>query len=360
MSQPKQFISTLARQRLPPPPEEARVNDRYPQGKQRAKEGKPNVRRAAVACIIRRKSTSTSAISTATTSTGRNNDNDTLEVLLIKRATRRGDPWSGDVAFPGGHVETGETDVEAAVRETMEEIGLDLSDEAKFEYLTDLPKQRMNTQKGAMEVFPHIFLDITSDNTGGDTNNNKEHSFTLSVDEVEVVWWANFTDMMDRKHHSFMPYDIHERFLNRLKIQKPSMYYITCGVLKLIHVSAAKFPCIQVPSPKSPTPATASTTGDARDRPQLFLWGMTYFVILDLCKKGNEPMNWTTNSGANSIMFDNTAFQHLYRGSYAMYSSFFRNNRMLVSFLLASILYIAVLYVSIPMLVFRYHFLSHY
>ena len=49
-----------------------------------------------------------------------------LEMLFIRRAEREGDLWSGHVAFPGGRVEAGEGNEEAAVRETIEEVGLDL------------------------------------------------------------------------------------------------------------------------------------------------------------------------------------------------------------------------------------------
>ena len=49
------------------------------------------------------------------------------EVLLIRRAEHPGDPWSGHMAFPGGHVEADETPLAAAHRETLEEVGLDLS-----------------------------------------------------------------------------------------------------------------------------------------------------------------------------------------------------------------------------------------
>jgi 8-oxo-dGTP pyrophosphatase MutT (NUDIX family) len=51
---------------------------------------------------------------------------DRCQLLLIKRAKREGDPWSGDIALPGGHVELEEDDFQAVCRETQEEIGLDL------------------------------------------------------------------------------------------------------------------------------------------------------------------------------------------------------------------------------------------
>ncbi|MEP7049669.1 MAG: CoA pyrophosphatase [Pseudomonadota bacterium] len=50
-----------------------------------------------------------------------------LEVLLIERAERMGDPWSGHMALPGGHMDPTDADLAAtAERETWEEVGLDL------------------------------------------------------------------------------------------------------------------------------------------------------------------------------------------------------------------------------------------
>lgn len=53
------------------------------------------------------------------------------ELLLIRRAERAGDPWSGQMALPGGRHEEGDPDLAAtAVREVQEEVGLSLSDDA--------------------------------------------------------------------------------------------------------------------------------------------------------------------------------------------------------------------------------------
>lgn len=52
-----------------------------------------------------------------------------LQILFIKRARRIGDRWSGDIAFPGGKHDFNldrNDDYRTAVRETKEEIGLDL------------------------------------------------------------------------------------------------------------------------------------------------------------------------------------------------------------------------------------------
>ena len=53
---------------------------------------------------------------------------DALELLFIKRAEWAGDPWSGQVAFPGGRHEPHDPDLlTTSVRETQEETGIDLA-----------------------------------------------------------------------------------------------------------------------------------------------------------------------------------------------------------------------------------------
>lgn len=66
-------------------------------------------RKAAVAAILRRGALDT-------------------ELLLIRRAERDGDPWSGHIALPGGHQAPEDADLVAtARRETYEEVGLELA-----------------------------------------------------------------------------------------------------------------------------------------------------------------------------------------------------------------------------------------
>ena len=71
------------------------------------------VRRAAVAIIFRASA-----------------EDGSPELLFIKRADYPGDPWSGQVAFPGGREEPGDASLtETASRETREETGIDLERE---------------------------------------------------------------------------------------------------------------------------------------------------------------------------------------------------------------------------------------
>lgn len=54
------------------------------------------------------------------------------EVLLLRRAERAGDRWSGQIGLPGGHADPADPDLLAtALREAREEVGLDLARDAR-------------------------------------------------------------------------------------------------------------------------------------------------------------------------------------------------------------------------------------
>lgn len=62
-----------------------------------------------------------------------------LEALFIRRAEHDGDPWSGDLAFPGGRLDPGDADAQAAAeRESREELSLDLSGARRLGRISDV------------------------------------------------------------------------------------------------------------------------------------------------------------------------------------------------------------------------------
>ncbi|NIP82698.1 MAG: NUDIX domain-containing protein [Gemmatimonadetes bacterium] len=64
---------------------------------------------------------------------------DPLELLLIERAEKEGDPWSGHMALPGGRREPDDGDLLAtALRETREETRIDVSRDAVLGGLDEL------------------------------------------------------------------------------------------------------------------------------------------------------------------------------------------------------------------------------
>ena len=83
---------------------------------------------------------------------------DGTEVLLIKRASRPGDIWSGHMAFPGGHRDALDADLAAtAVRETHEEIGLDLGRHGRLLGAIDPLDVNPIGTRYRMLVAPYVF-----------------------------------------------------------------------------------------------------------------------------------------------------------------------------------------------------------
>lgn len=80
-----------------------------------------------------------------------------LEVCFIRRAERAGDPWSGQVAFPGGRASPADPDAPSvAERETWEEIGLTLVPRHR---IGPLPMRAVETNslRAGLTLWPFVY-----------------------------------------------------------------------------------------------------------------------------------------------------------------------------------------------------------
>jgi len=79
-----------------------------------------------------------------------------IEALFIKRVKRLGDPWSGQVAFPGGRFEEGDGDtLNSVAREVEEEVGLKLGVEAEVVGMLEVVSPLNRPQ---LKVAPYVVL----------------------------------------------------------------------------------------------------------------------------------------------------------------------------------------------------------
>lgn len=101
------------------------------------------------------------------------------ELLLCRRATRDGDPWSGHVGLPGGGVEEADRDaLDTAARETFEEVGFDPRAHGRVLGMLEPLKPRTFPITIAAYV-AHITTPV---------------ELRLS-DEIAVAWWTPFADL---------------------------------------------------------------------------------------------------------------------------------------------------------------------
>jgi 8-oxo-dGTP pyrophosphatase MutT (NUDIX family) len=78
-------------------------------------------------------------------------------ILLIRRAERTGDPWSGHIALPGGRREPADPDLVAtAIRETQEELGIELTREDLAGSLEDVVPR--TPVLPPIAVRPYVFI----------------------------------------------------------------------------------------------------------------------------------------------------------------------------------------------------------
>lgn len=128
----------------------------------------PEIREAAVALII---------------------GSDPDSILIIRRAERRGDPWSGHMGLPGGRRDPGDEHLLAtAIRETREEVGLSLTPNQLLGSLDDVAPR----SKSLIPVFARPFVFGVAGQPGPEPN--AEVSAARWVTLKELTEPANLRD----------------------------------------------------------------------------------------------------------------------------------------------------------------------
>ncbi len=117
------------------------------------------------------------------------------EMLMIQRAVREGDPWSGHMGFPGGRKDASDaTDVACAKRETLEEIGFDLDTYGELICQLSDVNTGWRADRPEMLVAPFIFrVDSTPD-------------FELNH-EVDDTLWVPLSFLLDDANRSRHQWD---------------------------------------------------------------------------------------------------------------------------------------------------------
>jgi 8-oxo-dGTP pyrophosphatase MutT (NUDIX family) len=119
---------------------------------------------------------------------------DDVELLFIHRAEDPDDPWSGHMAFPGGRVEASDDgSMAAAIRETREEVGLDLArDGEPLGRLSDVAAVGRGRPL-SLVIVPFVFA---VDSLPALRTNH----------EVAAVVWVPLGFLLDRSNRSTVPW----------------------------------------------------------------------------------------------------------------------------------------------------------
>jgi 8-oxo-dGTP pyrophosphatase MutT (NUDIX family) len=114
-----------------------------------------------------------------------------IELLFIARAVHPDDPWSGHIAFPGGRAEDGESPLRTAVRESAEEVGIDLEAGELLGPLDEL--QAVRRVPLDLAIAPFVF--------------RVPHETAIALGpEVEHAFWLPLDELMTERYRSTFDY----------------------------------------------------------------------------------------------------------------------------------------------------------
>ena len=109
-------------------------------------------------------------------------DNRDLDVLFVKRAENPRDPWSGQIALPGGKSSPKDRSLKDTVfREVLEETGINLLERCRFLGVIPALRSRLHPE---IRILPFIFL------------LQHEPIIRLNINELERYYWIPIKDLI--------------------------------------------------------------------------------------------------------------------------------------------------------------------
>ncbi|TKX26158.1 NUDIX domain-containing protein 3 [Elsinoe australis] len=223
------------------------------------------------------------------------------EVLFIKRAARKGDRWTSHIALPGGKRDSEDADdLAAAIRETREEVGLDVSPDNEWVLQAgNLPQRLITTswgKKPLMVLCPYIFV-ITG----------QSGRLRMQPTEVASCHWVPLAALLDGRNRTVVKEDVGNRFANQETGVKKWILGMTIGKMEFSAVRL--WPGESVKCAESPAVEAEDGTSWVRrfrnvlpgavkheSEPPLLLWGLTLGVMadfLDLLPPHNSLSLWS-------------------------------------------------------------------
>ncbi len=144
-----------------------------------------------------------------------------LALCFMERARFGGDPWSGDMAFPGGKADAGETRFDAvAAREVEEEVGLDLAPAALLGALPAMVA-RGQPDRAPLTVCPLVYGLICD-----------PPAFCLSP-EVASAHWVPLSHLLDPAERTTLRWRRDDRLYPAIRLGRHRIWGFTFRVLEV-------------------------------------------------------------------------------------------------------------------------------
>ncbi|CAI5708958.1 unnamed protein product [Peronospora effusa] len=212
-----------------------------------------------------------------------------LQLLFVRRCVNEKDTWSGQVAFPGGRrqkkIKTDDSSLnkvskewtdweslcETAQRETMEEVGLDLST-SHVHWIGNLPPIRTHLRSLSVSI-----------------QAASEHDYKpkLQRSEVADVLWVDVHELFNTQRYHVLSYPLEDSLMSL------RMHPRVLAMAKRL-LGNMLFDCIYLPRPNH------LLLGDdhlsRRNVHDFVLWGLTLRAVVDLFAVAGSPLPMRPNA----------------------------------------------------------------